>query len=593
MTITISNLTVAQNAPAGTIVGTLTASDVGSIIPCNFILSKSSSGYFAISSNNIVTVWSGSVVSGSYPVRVRAVGITTRFSGSATFIVNVIAPSLPTPTGVTFVTKMTSLPDNSPAGTAIATVSVSMSDGSAFAGSLAASPSGAVTISGNKLVLARALTSADNGMRTWSAAATQNGVTVSGSIQVQVNAVPTSVSFTPSAPSLPDNAAAGTVVAAVSVSMSDGSAFTGMLAASPSGTVTISGKNLVLARALASADNGQYQWSAAATQNGVTVSGSIPVQIASPPPPPPPPPLPSGPNAEWTLTQASVSGATVADASGNGNAGTVMNGPLTFGAMGANFNGQQYVDSALTVTSSALTVSVWFNAANLSNANQRLVANSHTDTDAKGFQLMFNGGGGSGFFDIGNGTAEGRASWSKQLVVGTWYHYVGVYDGATVSAYLNGVQVASAAFAGGAIAAGTGPDINIARNPTYAGDYLIGAMSDVRIYQRALSAAEILALYQAVTPPPPGTPTAIKLIQKITTIPDNAPAGTVIATASVTTSDGLQFAGYLTSNNPLFAISGLNIVTAQLTSADDGPQTALVTAYPPQGSQSLSMEFSI
>src|ERR1700756_3023147 len=91
-----------------------------------------------------------------------------------------------------------------------------------------------------------------------------------------------------------------------------------------------------------------------------------------PPPPPPTPPLPSGPSAEWTLTQASVSGATVADASGNGNAATVVNGPLTFGAMGANFNGQQYVDSTLKVTSSALTVSVWFNAANLSNANPRL-----------------------------------------------------------------------------------------------------------------------------------------------------------------------------------------------------------------------------
>jgi hypothetical protein len=29
-------------------------------------------------------------------------------------------------------------------------------------------------------------------------------------------------------------------------------------------------------------------------------------------------PPPSGPTAEWTLTQASVSGTTVADASGNG-----------------------------------------------------------------------------------------------------------------------------------------------------------------------------------------------------------------------------------------------------------------------------------
>ena len=79
--------------------------------------------------------------------------------------------------------------------------------------------------------------------------------------------------------SLSDNAAAGTTVAAVSVSMSDGSAFTGTLAASPSGTVAISGKNLVLARALTSADNGSQTWSVAATQNGVTVSGSIPVQV--------------------------------------------------------------------------------------------------------------------------------------------------------------------------------------------------------------------------------------------------------------------------------------------------------------------------
>src|SRR5437588_518355 len=83
-----------------------------------------------------------------------------------------------------------------------------------------------------------------------------------------------------------------------------------------------------------------------------------------------------------------------------------------------------------------------FNDPNLRNANPRLVANSHTDSDAKGFQLMFNVGGASGFFDVGNGTAEGRASWSQQLVAGTWYHYVGVYDGAMVSAYLNGVQVA-------------------------------------------------------------------------------------------------------------------------------------------------------
>jgi hypothetical protein len=99
MTITISNLTVTQSTPAGTIVGVLTAREVGSIIPCNFILSKKASGYFAISSNNLVTVWNGSIAPGYYPVRVRAVGINTQFSASATFVISVIASSsVATPT---------------------------------------------------------------------------------------------------------------------------------------------------------------------------------------------------------------------------------------------------------------------------------------------------------------------------------------------------------------------------------------------------------------------------------------------------------------------------------------------------------------
>jgi hypothetical protein len=144
--------------------------------------------YFTISSDNLVTAWGGSTASGYYPVRVRAVGINTRFSTSATFIINVINPPFPTPTGITVVTTTTSLPDNSPAGTTVATFSVSMSDGSSFAGTPAASPTGTVAISGGtRLVLARALTSADDGSQQWGVIATQNGVTVwSPIIVVQV-----------------------------------------------------------------------------------------------------------------------------------------------------------------------------------------------------------------------------------------------------------------------------------------------------------------------------------------------------------------------------------------------------------------------
>jgi hypothetical protein len=89
------------------------------------------------------------------------------------------------------------------------------------------------------------------------------------------------------------------------------------------------------------------------------------------------------------------------------------------------------------------------------------------------------------------------------------------------------------------------------------------------------------------------TPTGITLSPASATIPDNATAGTVIATANVTMSDGSQFTGTLTtSNTSFFAISGLNIVTAQaLTSAADGTQSTVITAV--QGTQALAKEFSV
>jgi hypothetical protein len=90
------------------------------------------------------------------------------------------------------------------------------------------------------------------------------------------------------------------------------------------------------------------------------------------------------------------------------------------------------------------------------------------------------------------------------------------------------------------------------------------------------------------------TPAVITFVGAKATLPDTAPANTVIATAHVTMSDGSSnFGGTLTTSNAsFFAISGMNIVTAQaLTSANDGTQSTVITAS--QGSQSASMELSI
>jgi hypothetical protein len=94
-------------------------------------------------------------------------------------------------------------------------------------------------------------------------------------------------------------------------------------------------------------------------------------------------------------------------------------------------------------------------------------------------------------------------------------------------------------------------------------------------------------------PPPPVQPTSITLNAVNLTISDNAPAGTVLATAAVSMSDGSQFTGTLTtSDTAFFAISGLNIVTAgALTSADDGTYTTTITAH--QNNRSASARLSI
>jgi hypothetical protein len=124
MSIAISNIKVANNAPAGTVVGALTAMDATGIVrPCNFILTKQAAGYFSISTDSLVTAWEGSIKPGHYAVTVRAKGINTRFTADARFTIDVTAlepPPSPVSTGIKFNPVKTSLSDNAAAGTLVA-----------------------------------------------------------------------------------------------------------------------------------------------------------------------------------------------------------------------------------------------------------------------------------------------------------------------------------------------------------------------------------------------------------------------------------------------------------------------------------------
>ena len=74
------------------------------------------------------------------------------------------------------------------------------------------------------------------------------------------------------------------------------------------------------------------------------------------------------------------------------------------------------------------------------------------------------------------------------LTANTWAHLAATYDGATMQLYVNGVQVASRAQTG-AIATSTNP-LQIGGDSIY-GQYFAGRIDEVRIYNRALSVAQI------------------------------------------------------------------------------------------------------
>ena len=184
-------------------------------------------------------------------------------------------------------------------------------------------------------------------------------------------------------------------------------------------------------------------------------------------------------------------GTSVADASGNANAGTVANATwTTSGKFGKalSFNGTSArvnVPNAATLQlSSGMTVEAWVNPTTVSNAWRDVIYkgddNYYIEATSQGGSRPVGGG------IIGGTTAEARAS--TALTANTWAHLAVTYDGAAVRLYVNGVQAASTARTG-AIRTSTNP-LQIGSDSIY-GQYFRGTIDEVRVYNLALTAAEV------------------------------------------------------------------------------------------------------
>ena len=185
------------------------------------------------------------------------------------------------------------------------------------------------------------------------------------------------------------------------------------------------------------------------------------------------------------------SGPTVADASGNGNTGTVSNATwVTTGKFGKalQFNGSSSLatipDAASLHLTSGMTLEAWVNPTTVDSNWRDVIYKGDDNYYLEATSDRQSRPGGAATFD----GARGRVFAPSPLQVGTWTYLAVTYDGATLRLYLDGDEVAEAPQTG-SISTSSNP-LQIGGDSLY-GQYFAGMIDEVRIYNTALTATQI------------------------------------------------------------------------------------------------------
>ncbi len=203
------------------------------------------------------------------------------------------------------------------------------------------------------------------------------------------------------------------------------------------------------------------------------------------------------PVAAYAFDEASGTG--VVDASGSGNNGTAANTTRTAaGRYGGalSFNGTSsrvtIPDSASLHLTTAMTLEAW--------VSPTAVSGSWADVIEKGndnYFLMAGSSAGGGV-PAGGGTI-GLTYGTAAITANTWTHLAVTYDKTTIRLYVNGAQVST--LANTANLATSTDALTIGSDPFY-GQYFQGLIDELRIYNVALTPAQIQAdMVNPIVPP--------------------------------------------------------------------------------------------
>ena len=205
--------------------------------------------------------------------------------------------------------------------------------------------------------------------------------------------------------------------------------------------------------------------------------------------------LADNPVAFWPLNDSG--GSTAADATGNGNDGTYMNG-LVQGIPGPSINGASEFDDqsevsvpdAPALNPTQYSIEAWVNYHGISENQLGTIVDKSPSDWSTGYRLAVNYSGQLTFMGV-----------TAPLPLSQWVYVVATYDGQTAQLYVNGALASSAEV--GSVTPSNAPFM-IGNGPGTIGGHTVsyvfhGAISDVAFYQYVLSAQQIATHYYSVS----------------------------------------------------------------------------------------------
>jgi Ca2+-binding RTX toxin-like protein len=222
---------------------------------------------------------------------------------------------------------------------------------------------------------------------------------------------------------------------------------------------------------------------------------------------PPPQPTPVGGlvlSLDFNAVVADPKGTIVTDASGLGNHGTVNGAVAVAGGKGGalQFDGVSntvvVADAPSLDLTAGMTIEAWVNPSVVGGLNgwESIVLKEGVEartccSNLLSYALYAHDAAAGPAGYIRSAGADQGIHTTPAIPAGAWTHLATTYDGTTLRIYVNGALASSRAQAG-AIDPGDGV-LRIGGNNAFPGEFFSGLIDEVKVYNRALSAAEINA----------------------------------------------------------------------------------------------------